>query len=50
MMRHFACARRLKAKPHKVVVVASIRKLFTTLNALLKHGEKWNPDRFAIST
>jgi len=47
-----AFAERLKAqgKPHKVVVVACIRKLFTILNALLKRGEKWNPDRFAIPT
>ncbi|MDZ4830358.1 MAG: hypothetical protein SGJ09_09200 [Phycisphaerae bacterium] len=51
-MRHFVSAPRLKAKgkPHRLVVVACIRKLFTNLIALLERGEKWNPDRFAIPT
>lgn len=50
VIRAFAERLKAKGKPHKVVVVACIRKLFTILNALLKRGEKWNPDHFKIST
>ena len=28
-------------KPHKVALTASMRKLLTILNAMLKHGDKW---------
>jgi len=43
-----ACSRLSAAEGRARVVAACIRKLFTIFNALLKHGEQWNPDHFAI--
>ncbi len=31
-------------KPPKVALVACMRKLITTLNAMMKTGQRWNPD------
>ncbi len=33
-----------RGKPHKVAMVACIRKLLTILNAMLRTNSKWNPD------
>jgi transposase len=46
VIRAFAERLKAKGKPSKVVVVACIRKLFTILNALLKTGPTWDPNRF----
>jgi transposase len=33
----------LAGKPHKVAMVACMRKLLTILNAMVKHNQPWNP-------
>jgi transposase len=33
-----------KGKPHKVVIVACMRKLLTILNAMLRNQTRWNPE------
>jgi transposase len=37
-----------RGKPKKVALVASMRKLLTILNRMLKDGTAWNPD-FALN-
>lgn len=34
-----------EGKPRKVALTACMRKLLTILNAMLKHGEPWNPQQ-----
>jgi transposase len=38
--------RRLRAagKPAKVALVATMRKLLTILNTMMKHQSRWNPE------
>jgi transposase len=36
-------------KPFKVALVACMRKLLLLLNSLLKHGQSWDPQRYARS-
>ena len=33
-------------KPKKLALTACMRKLLTILNAMLKHGEPWNPEQY----
>lgn len=43
VIRAFAGALRAKGKPHKVIVVACMRKLLEILNAMLTHDDAWQP-------
>lgn len=36
-------------KPKKVALTACMRKLLTILNAMLKHGEPWNPQQHILA-
>jgi transposase len=46
-----ACYQRLiaKGKPHKVALVACMRKLICILNTMLARGEKWDPAKHALA-
>ena len=43
VMRAFYQRLRAAGKPPKVALVAVMRKLLTTVNAMLKHQTAWNP-------
>lgn len=36
-------------KPHKVVMVACMRKLLITLNTIIATGREWNPEHLAVT-
>ncbi|MFO0216774.1 MAG: IS110 family transposase, partial [Burkholderiales bacterium] len=36
-------------KPKKVAIVACMRKLLVTINAMIKAGTPWNPKTVAVS-
>jgi transposase len=38
-----------KGKPHKVALIACMRKLICILNTMLARGEKWDPTRHAVA-
>ena len=38
-----------EGKPRKVALTACMRKLLTILNAMLKHGEPWNPQQHILA-
>jgi transposase len=40
---------RARGKPHKVAVIACMRKLIGILNTMLARGEKWDPTRHAVA-
>ena len=46
-----AFAERLKAtgKAAKVVIIASMRKLLTILNFMVKNGETWNVEKILVT-
>jgi len=37
-------------KPHKVAMVACMRKLITILNAMVKHNKRWSPELLLINS
>lgn len=45
VLKTFADRLRAAGKPHKVVIIAVARKLVTLVNALVKSGQKWAPQR-----
>jgi transposase len=39
----------IKGKPQKLALVACMRKLLVTLNAMLKHNQPWQPQPAQIA-
>jgi transposase len=49
-LREFAARLKAAGKPHKVVMVAVMRKLLTVLNAVARSGQPWQPQYHSTST